>query len=670
MDLVFGKMHMENFMSFDDEWFDFSAHDGLSMIRGQNNDIPESRNGAGKSNIINAFMFALFGKTLDDVVNKRIPNRFLSADRDTRVTLDFIADGVPYRITTGLKKKSCASFCKLEQLDLPEDEQDISESSQKLTRRYVEDEVIKCKFDIFLRTNILTSDQAYNFFKLDKKDKRDFIEQVFDLAVFGVMYGMVHRECLDVNNEFGKIEREYAVIENTLLETKRNHDGYIDGKKGELSVMVDQLKAQKVKYTTLKSSIPEEFDNFDGNYKELLSRKSTVNDKLNEFKTKRSDVQAEIAKKNKDIEFENRAVSNINHEIRSAKTAIANLEASIKRKRDHIAKYEDLYENLCGECKPLFDGKFSISEARDSIKMITDVSIVEYNDQIKVHNTSLKGCNKKNNLHNDKITEHHERIAKIDVAIGKINDALVKIKKSEQRFKELENDRKTVENDKRRIENIKTKMIADKVTATTLKTEIDTGITPFQDMVDSQTESFNKIKTKMSEVKNELAYLRMIESIVSDENVRKMVITDLVHLLNSQIATYLNRVGAKFNCVFDENLAYVFHTESGDTDYANFSSGEKMRLSIAVSFAFRDFVASRSGITSNILMLDEYMDSNLCSKAIKELMNILTEFNIKNKQDIFIVSHRPELTENLFNRVITVEKTDGVSKINIKQVEE
>jgi DNA repair exonuclease SbcCD ATPase subunit len=670
MDLIFGKMHMENFLSFDDEWFDFSAHDGLSMIRGQNNDIPESRNGAGKSNIINAFMFALFGKTLDDIVNKRIPNRFLSADRDTRVTLDFIADGIPYRITTGLKKKSCASFCKLEQLDLPEDEQDISESSQKLTRRYVEDEVIKCKFDIFLRTNVLTSDQAYNFFKLEKKDKRDFIEQVFDLAVFGVMYGMVHRECLDVNNEFGKIEREYAVIENTLIETKRNHDGYIDGKKDELAVMINQLKAKKVEYTKLKDSIPAEFDNFDGKYAELLSRKSDVNDKLNEVKTKRHDVQTAINKKKQDIESVNREIAHVKDDVRSIKSSITNLESSIQNKRDHISKYEELYENLCGDCKPLFDGKFSISDARESIKMITDVSITEHKQEIEGHKTTIVGCNEKNNLHNDVITKHHERIEKIDTMIGKINNALVKIKKSEQRFKELENDRKAIENDKRKLDTIKTRMINDKEAATKIKAEIDTGLTPFQDMVNKQTESFNTIKTKMSEVKNELTYLRLIETIVSDENVRKMVITDLVHLLNSQIATYLNRVGAKFNCVFDEDLAYVFHTESGDTDYANFSSGEKMRLSIAVSFAFRDFVASRSGITSNILMLDEYMDSNLCSKAIKELMNILTEFNIKNKQDIFIVSHRPELTENLFNRVITVEKTDGVSKINIQQVEE
>ena len=136
------------------------------------------------------------------------------------------------------------------------------------------------------------------------------------------------------------------------------------------------------------------------------------------------------------------------------------------------------------------------------------------------------------------------------------------------------------------------------------------------------------------------------------------------------ISQYLNRMGSKFTCVFDDNLFYTFHTESGETDYANFSSGEKMRLSISTSLAFRDFMANRSGINCNILVLDEYIDSNIDSLAINELINILKEFNIKNKQDIYIVSHRSELSEELFTRMITIEKRDGISKIVIENTNE
>jgi DNA repair exonuclease SbcCD ATPase subunit len=122
-------------------------------------------------------------------------------------------------------------------------------------------------------------------------------------------------------------------------------------------------------------------------------------------------------------------------------------------------------------------------------------------------------------------------------------------------------------------------------------------------------------------------------------------------------------MGAKFTCVFDENLFYRFYTDSGETSYDNFSSGEKMRLAIATSFAFRDFMSMNSGINANILILDEYLDSNLDATAIANLMNILKEFSIINKYDIYIVSHRKDIADTFFNNIITVEKTNEVSTI-------
>jgi len=683
MNLVFGKIHIVNFMSFEDEWFDWSGNNGVNIIKGVNHDVVGSKNGSGKSTLINALVFAIFGKTIHNIKNKRIPNRFISADIDTEVTLNFTADNIPYQIVTGLKKKSCTAYCKLYKLDEADDEQDITKYSIKLTRQFIEDEIIKCRFDIFLRTNVLTSDQAYNFFKLDKKDKRDFIEQVFDLGVFGVMYSMVHRDLLDMNSEFGKIEREYSVIENTLNVTIRNHEGYMDKKRDELSCELTKLKILKGKYQELKATIPDEFEDFDNRKAELMEKKSMITDKLSGVNSKRSAVQNIISTERDEIRIEDDKINGVvssnvafNNKINSFKTSIKTFETDIKRKRDHIAKYEDLYDNLCSDCKPLFDGKFSISEARESIKHITEVDIVAQNESIKIYDDHIKTNKLVVDTHktviasiNTRIDEHHKRIEKIDGSIGKINDVMVKIKKAEQRFRELELDRKNVEADQIRLSTMKTKLMNGKDLIQERKDEISSGVTPFQEMVDNQTEAFNVIKQKMSDMKGELNYLKMIESVVSEDNLRKIVVKDLVHLLNGQITTYLNRVGVKFNCMFDENLFYEFHTEAGETDYENFSSGEKMRLSIAVSFAFRDFMSSRSGINSNVLILDEYMDSNLDAMAIKELITILTEFNVKCNQDIFIVSHRPELTEDMFNRIITVEKTDGISKIKIETVE-
>ena len=59
-------------MCFDKEQFEFDSNKGISLITGTNNDIPGSKNGCGKSSLINAFTFALFGKMLNQVSLKRI----------------------------------------------------------------------------------------------------------------------------------------------------------------------------------------------------------------------------------------------------------------------------------------------------------------------------------------------------------------------------------------------------------------------------------------------------------------------------------------------------------------------------------------------------------------------------------------------------------------------
>jgi DNA repair exonuclease SbcCD ATPase subunit len=61
MRIVFKRLEIHNFMSFADEAFDFPQEPGLNLICGKNNDIPGSKNGAGKSTISNALCYSLFG---------------------------------------------------------------------------------------------------------------------------------------------------------------------------------------------------------------------------------------------------------------------------------------------------------------------------------------------------------------------------------------------------------------------------------------------------------------------------------------------------------------------------------------------------------------------------------------------------------------------------------
>ena len=93
MNIVFQKMIVDNFMSFDHEEFNFEENAGITLITGINNDIPGSKNGCGKSALINGFVFALFGKMLNQMTIKNVSNRYVPV-RNTEVILEMKVDEV------------------------------------------------------------------------------------------------------------------------------------------------------------------------------------------------------------------------------------------------------------------------------------------------------------------------------------------------------------------------------------------------------------------------------------------------------------------------------------------------------------------------------------------------------------------------------------------------
>ena len=124
------------------------------------------------------------------------------------------------------------------------------------------------------------------------------------------------------------------------------------------------------------------------------------------------------------------------------------------------------------------------------------------------------------------------------------------------------------------------------------------------------------------------------------------------------------KLGATFTCVFDENLDYQFVTDNGSCELQNFSCGEKKRLEIATCLSFRDFIAQRSNISSNILVVDEYIDSGIDTLAVESILQILKEFTVVSNQNIFIISHRSEVNNDIFDRTIEIQKKDGISSVH------
>jgi ABC-type dipeptide/oligopeptide/nickel transport system ATPase subunit len=123
-------------------------------------------------------------------------------------------------------------------------------------------------------------------------------------------------------------------------------------------------------------------------------------------------------------------------------------------------------------------------------------------------------------------------------------------------------------------------------------------------------------------------------------------------------------MGVGYSIVFNNDLSYTFMTPAGEVSYDTFSSGEKMRLNIAISFTFRKLLFKYLNIDVNVLILDEYVDSALDKLAIGGIINLLNEICSDNPlTNIYVVSHRNEIVMEINGSKIIVQKTNGISKI-------
>jgi len=596
LNLTFQKIKIDNFMCFDKEQFDFESNMGISLITGTNNDIPGSKNGCGKSSLINAFIFALFGKMLNQTSLRSISNRHLPV-RDTEIVLHFKADDVPFVIVSGIGISPFKSYCKLYKHSISK-QNDLTKHSTRETRLYIEKNILKTDFEVFLRSFVLTSDQAYSFFSMKKQDKRTFIENIFDLKIFGEMYRNIHRDNLENEKELTAIERVAYTQRNDISEMKKKKEDA--GNTSQEDVLTEEVKK-------LRESIEDK--------KRLISK-------------------IDIEKVEKGIQSLNNYITGVNSRKESIKIQITNknqlinniLKKEYSDKISYVKKYIDTYNELSEHSKPIVSKKLGLDEVKEQAKDLVK--------KIKEESELLKKLKEKESklVVGDDI---HEKLKKLKEAKEKVEEEKALIK--ELAFQQIK-----FGNELRKVKD---------------------GVDLIDDLLIKKREDLDKTQKELDICVKNKNILTFIENIVGEDNVRRLVVADLIKMLNKQIQTYLSSMGADYTCMFDKDLNYTFITSNGETEYGSFSSGEKMRLSIAISFAFRDFIVNRSGINSNILILDEYIDGNLDDLAVTEIFKILREFNVLYNQNIYVISHREAVKVNTFDNVISVDKTNGVSVI-------
>jgi len=164
-------------------------------------------------------------------------------------------------------------------------------------------------------------------------------------------------------------------------------------------------------------------------------------------------------------------------------------------------------------------------------------------------------------------------------------------------------------------------------------------------------------------VMNELDELRTHQDFLhklltnKDSFIRKRIIDQNLSYLNARLGQYLDRIGLPHTVKFNNDLT-VSITELGrDLDFDNLSRGERNRLILSLSWAFRDVWESLYQ-PINLLFIDELVDSGMDSSGVENALAILKKMSRDHNKSIWLVSHKDELAGRV-NNTLKVVKENG-----------
>ena len=245
----------------------------------------------------------------------------------------------------------------------------------------------------------------------------------------------------------------------------------------------------------------------------------------------------------------------------------------------------------------------------------------------------------------DDIDEMDEGLEKIEDEIQKVIDRLAEVSLVHKDIQKEENEIRT-KNGYIKSHNSFIKHLNEELT--NIVEEADEGKI---NILNSELEDQKKSRSEYTEQKR---YYDILGAILNDKGIKTRIIRKYLPFINNHVNNYLKDMDFFVNFQLDENFQETIKSRHRDDfSYYSFSEGEKKRIDIALLLTWRHIASMRNSVNVNLLILDEVFDASLDQAGVDDLMKL---FNILNKTNLFIISHKLDILDDKFPAKITVEK--------------
>jgi len=223
----------------------------LDLTR-HDNTLVSGENGAGKSTMLDALTFALFGKSFRGINIPQLPNSI--NEKECEVEINFTIGKDEYRVFRSLNPKIFEIY-KNNTL-IPQD------SKSKDYQRILEEQILKMTYKSFCQVVILGSSNYIPFMQLTAADRRSVVENLLDIDVFSVMNTLV-RAKLQMSKEYIKdIEYKLEIVKSKVEEKEKliktllqNSSDSMESYKTEIEISQKQIKELQKENETSQEKI-------------------------------------------------------------------------------------------------------------------------------------------------------------------------------------------------------------------------------------------------------------------------------------------------------------------------------------------------------------------------------------------------------------------------------
>ena len=317
--VTFTRLSIKNFLSVGEEPIEIKFDKGFNIITGYNKDENDIKNGVGKTLIIDALYFAIFGSTLRELSNQSyIINR--QTTKNCKVILEFDNNSSRHGQDHFIIERSLAP----KKLIVSKNGNDKTKSSIPETNKYIK-EVLSADEDIFQNCIIMRANNTIPFMLKNKSAKKNFIESIFNLSIFSDMLKDVREDLRLAKHNYDITNTQYEVIEN-------NKQKY----QAEIKRLQAEAEDKAKKASTIITSIKEEIEG----YKKQITALTEQSQALGSY-------DAQI---NEQMKIKSQANQYYQEILRTKYQSDAKINTCISQ-LDKISKEG----NICPTCKREFD---------------------------------------------------------------------------------------------------------------------------------------------------------------------------------------------------------------------------------------------------------------------------------------------------------------------------